>query len=536
MFLKVAAFAVAATVVGTAEEAQAQTPPTYIKRNFSNLDFEIPDGSCQYIAQDDAGGWLTTHDPMPTNCGGRQVTAPVIEYWNSGSSSGTGRYVELNAEQDSLLYQEICLVEGDRVKWELSHRGRVDGAGPVYDTMEFKIAQDVTDKTNRVATVTTSTDGIGACTEHTEGGVANPTACNFQVLQNGWVGYSGAFTWNSATAIQPFGFGAVSTGSGNTTVGNFLDDIRLTIVPVIELGGATEGPEDPSATVPHLIVVGNVDNAFTVTVKVTGGTATLGVDYTTSSGTDTFDITIPPGNYEGDPINLPIEIQRDEVDEQKETIAFELQPTDDPQDPEFLLKSTTICGDAAGQSTWEYTINDIFMEFSKEVVEIKDRNGTPDQQDVGDEIHYQFILENKGDVPLVSVGMQDDKVANPTPGSGVPADATSPLAPGGTAIWTGIYPLDSDDFLAASVTNKATATASPEGIPDYPLTKEATQTQRSMYRARSFFSSRPSISTTLTRTLTSSRARRSATPSRSRTKAISRSSASSSRTDSSEAR
>ena len=47
---------------------------------------------------------------------------------------------------------------------------------------------------------------------------------------NGWRDYSGSFTYTGTSGVQQVGFAAVSS-SGGISLGNFLDEIQITLRP-----------------------------------------------------------------------------------------------------------------------------------------------------------------------------------------------------------------------------------------------------------------------------------------------------------------
>jgi hypothetical protein len=122
---------------GTFVQAQVQ-------RSFLNTSFEQPvlaGGACFAQVYDNAVPFWTTTSPTGTPIG--SCTQPVggtasglIEIWANSFNGVPARdgvqFAELNADQPSALYQNVCINNGETVSWALSHRGR---AGP--DTMVF---------------------------------------------------------------------------------------------------------------------------------------------------------------------------------------------------------------------------------------------------------------------------------------------------------------------------------------------------------------------------------------------------------------
>jgi fimbrial isopeptide formation D2 family protein/uncharacterized repeat protein (TIGR01451 family) len=100
----------------------------------------------------------------------------------------------LNAYVPGQLYQDLVLPPGTQIRWQVAHRGR-DGT----DTFGVLIgAPDNTVSQGNYATPNTE-----------------------------WRVYSGLYTVPSGQYITRFALSAVSTSGGSVSVGNFIDDIRL---------------------------------------------------------------------------------------------------------------------------------------------------------------------------------------------------------------------------------------------------------------------------------------------------------------------
>jgi len=107
-----------------------------------------------------------------------------------------------------------------------------------------------------------------------------------------------------------------------------------------------------------------------VPIQITGGTATVGSDYTVSNGTATqVNLVIPAGTYDNQTFPIPIAIVDDNVIENNETVTFTVQPVPGS----FTLTSTSTCS-AAAQASATLTIldNDVDLVATKSV-----SNATP---------------------------------------------------------------------------------------------------------------------------------------------------------------
>ncbi len=136
-----------------------------------------------------------------------------IEIWGDGFDSVPagqgGNFAELNANSAGTLYQDVASTSGEVMTWSLLHRGR-DGA----DSMQVLIGDA------SVADVNGATGW-----DFISGDLTDDTTA--------WGAHTGQYTVPAGHACTRFAFRAVSTASGNDSVGNFLDAIRFSVaVPV----------------------------------------------------------------------------------------------------------------------------------------------------------------------------------------------------------------------------------------------------------------------------------------------------------------
>jgi uncharacterized repeat protein (TIGR01451 family) len=259
---------------------------------------------------------------------GWDSTTGEIELWDSnfnGVPAFNGNvFAEMNANVNGTLYQNICLINGEPIGWTFAHRARAGGAAT--QTARFQVANS------------------GGTVLQTLATQASTTANQI------WNVNTGNTTYNGASGLQRVQFNTPDTGS----FGNFLDGIQMTLRPFIQLSVATgTGVESvPSANIPTLVITGLVTTSFTVNVTVTGGTATLGTDYTTPGGGASFAVTVPAGTYNNTAIPLGITITDDSALEPSETIALSLGTGSN-----YTVGHTVTCGSAA-RTTTTYTITD----------------------------------------------------------------------------------------------------------------------------------------------------------------------------------
>ena len=368
------------------QSAQAQ----FIQRSFLNPSFEqnltpsvgkptSPNASAIPIStltncyvqvdQTSVPAWLTNHGLVDGrgNCPSSATFvgpgfANLIELWTRTFQSVTPApangnvFAELNAEQNSRLYQNLCLFKDETITFSVNHRGRTvsttaDVAKFVIGTQSIvQFATNNTGVTNSITTITTPLPPNNATDI-----VTNPSVA----VGNGWVLHSGSLKYAGSTVTSGnvgVGFEAVSTAGGNLTIGNFIDNTQFAGLPVIELAAASAGSAPESETIPithpaQIRVVGLV-GAGGLNVNVTvqpSSTAILNTDFKFQTGFvssgNTVTIKIPAGNYDGTAatgslINIPISIIQNQVVQGNRTIVFgiEIDAT------KFFNASTTTCG------------------------------------------------------------------------------------------------------------------------------------------------------------------------------------------------
>jgi trimeric autotransporter adhesin len=308
------AFAAPIALIGYAHPAHAQL------RSLANPGFESNDpqgpGAPNYeiITNGSVAGW--------------DSTTGEIELWDSnfnGIPAHSGNvFAEMNANVPGTLYQNICLVNGEPLSWTFAHRARAGGSDP--QVAIFEVANSGGTLIQSLATQSST------------------------IAANAWAVNSGSTTYTGATGNQRVQFRTTNPGS----LGNFLDSIQLTLRPFIQLSAASSSGVESiaSANIGTLRVSGTATSAISVTVTVTGGTATLGTDYTTPGGGSSFTVTVPAGTYYDTAIPLGINITNDNLVESSETIALSFSAGTG-----YTVGNTTTCG-AAAQTTSTYTITD----------------------------------------------------------------------------------------------------------------------------------------------------------------------------------
>ncbi len=164
---------------------------TCISQQFLNGNFESGPFPSTYVITDasNVDGWNTT------------ASDNKIEIWHDGYNSvpayeGT-YFSEINANEAARMYQTLTVLPGDVLKWNVAHRGRSG-----TDVMDIKVGPVGSPVTQQTA----STDNTA------------------------WVVYQSNYTVPDGVTQIEIGFEAVSTASGDNSVGNFIDDIKLYLI------------------------------------------------------------------------------------------------------------------------------------------------------------------------------------------------------------------------------------------------------------------------------------------------------------------
>ena len=353
----------------------APTARAQIQRSFINSGFEspvLPAGCAYWIPEQFIPGWSTTETTTGSTVFGActippalTTPGPVIEVWTTNfnavpTATGAGnQYAELNANSPATQYQTVCLINGESGSFDFLHRGR--SSDTVRDVMDFQVRDASNAVVQQIARVSTTANGT------TTAPVAGPSTVlgANSAAGSGWRRYTGTFVYTGAGGSRRLALSAVSA-AGGTSSGNFIDEFVVILRPVIEFElAASAGRESSIANLPRVNVSGTVPaGGLTVLVSVTGGTATLGTDFTTPTGLAAFTFVIPAGNYDGvtaSSFALPITVANDAIVEDNKTIAFSLTAN-----AAYNINSIASCG-GVGRASTTYTIidDDIDLKVTK---------------------------------------------------------------------------------------------------------------------------------------------------------------------------
>lgn len=453
------ALALATILMAATAPAQAQ-----VQRTLINLGFEQPSlgtATCyRTISETVVPGWTTTHPSIATqtitcdntNIPGAPANGPALEFWANSFNATPARegtqLVELNASAASRLSQSVCLINGEQVNWVFSHRGR--SSTTTHDVMDYLVGN------TQIVRVRTTSNGTGNVVTTNLGTATSVAAAN------GWRDYSGSFTYTGTTGTSNMGFSAISTAGGDTTVGNFLDRIQISLRPFVEFVQAShtkaENTGASTTNLPRVRVTGTVPaGGMTIAVTITGGTATLGTDYTTPGNSTSLSISVPAGTYDGtsaaSEFPVPVTLVGDAVAESTETILFSM-PAPSGSPPPYLRASTVTCG---GTVLTTSTLN-----ITDEVARISLAKTVVSRPPTGSSAFTVAIGQNSGTIASASTTTSSTSATTGvqlvTPG--VAVTLTDTMAAGSTLLLNQFVPSISCSNSAAS------PTVLPSGVSD----------------------------------------------------------------------
>jgi Right handed beta helix region/Carboxypeptidase regulatory-like domain len=253
--------------------------------------------------------WQTTEDTAPY--------VNSLEYWrgvntgNGGQASGPhsgNQHIELNASTNAAVYQDICVLQNETINWSLWHAARLGSESDDTNIMRVTVSNpsDWTGKTPPTTPLYSSPD------------------LSTQFSQ-GWSAKNGSYTHSQSSGKFRFAFhsiqGSIVATTRSLSYGNFLDDVLLSMSPVIDflptdLANGVNIPTTIEGNIgsPYYLslrVNGRLQSAATVTIAVNGLTAprsfTVGTPLQGSAAVtglvasksgSNITLTLPAGDYD----------------------------------------------------------------------------------------------------------------------------------------------------------------------------------------------------------------------------------------------
>lgn len=310
--------------------------------------------------------WYTSHPTQANSCtAGFSGDCHPIEVWGTGfngvPAAQGSNFVELNAFVSSMIYQNMYLVAGDIISYDFKHRAR-------------------TRTTEQAAMVIENQSEVNIATIKQ---TASPSSLT------SWSTNSGTYTFNGTPGVYRVGFRAIIDG-GSPGLGNFLDEVKITVDPIIDLKFSTAASSCEGSSTGRLFlrINGAVRAATTVAVELinpNNGTAPASDNditltavansngtpvITHTAGSSIYLVTIPAGNYDGgvtpgylspnndeDGITINIASVNDTVYEPNETFKFQIkQQGTNGSTSNFRSTETPVFGDPYYPTTNDYYI------------------------------------------------------------------------------------------------------------------------------------------------------------------------------------
>lgn len=172
--------------------------------NLANNNAEVPsvyDTSVSHVQSFDSGA-IKIYDASLVDNWNTTASDNRIEIWHNNNTASSphvnayegNQFIELNANVIGAVYQDIATQPGSTINWQVAHRGRSG-----VDTADMKV------------------------------GAPGGTLTTIETMSTGntaWVLYSGTYTVPAGQTTTRFQFNAVSTASGNNSIGNFIDTFK----------------------------------------------------------------------------------------------------------------------------------------------------------------------------------------------------------------------------------------------------------------------------------------------------------------------
>ena len=258
--------------------------------------------------------------------------------------------------------------------------------------------------------------------------------------------------YTGPTGVQRLQFRALDPGS----VGNFIDDIRILLAPYVEFGSVNGSQIENAVTnslASTLVVSRNFATATTLALSVTGGTATLGTDYTTPTGTANFSVTIPAGNYNNQSFATGVLLVGDQLIEGDETVVITVGAGTG-----YALASTSACGSVGRTSSISTIIDDDLNLITTKTANVSSAAN-------GANVTFSVVVRNAGPIAGTSVSLIESLPAGMTLISATPSAGTytnpnwtiPSLAVGASATLTVVAQVNATTAGGSSLVNSVTA-------------------------------------------------------------------------------
>jgi uncharacterized repeat protein (TIGR01451 family) len=442
----VSASALALVGVPAAPSSAAQSPAGCTNAALVNGSFESPVIAANTWAPlDEAAvpGWETS------------ATDGRIEIWrapfNGVPVPAGSQFAEVNANQQSRLFQDIATTPGDTIRWQLQHRGRTG-----VDVMEVRIGAPA----GALTLQSTLSTGLA------------------------WRTYSGTYTVPPGQTTTRISLDSISSANGNPTFGNFVDDVTVTSGACVVTTKSVTLPSGGAAvrlgdTVQYSIVATN-QGASSATLSslvdvLPAGVSLVPGSITVTNGAVTTALSDAAGDdageFDGGTNAVRVRVGAGATSSAggtlavgaSATVAFSVVVNSITALPSINNTATVSFTDAlsslAKTSTSNTTSTTITPDAPALSIVTTGSVAPVENQaaaNVGDEITWSYVVTNTGDVPVTGVTVND-----PEGGTITCVPTTLEVGENATCTGTATHTVMLADLGVGSVSNGATASGTP---------------------------------------------------------------------------
>ena len=235
-----------------------------------NGSFEIPACTTQYqpFITGDTGGiiWKTTASDKrieivsaaSDKMDGNATHQSLSEDWHGMSAAAQGtQYAELNANEESSLYQDVLTTPGSTMHWQLYHAARLKNGGDSYEgsdemyvvIMDAELAEKLSRNQNQLVKVAKA---LAAGTTMVDGVDYSGAGSFFCTSNTGaWMAHNGSYKVPDGQYLTRYFFVSADSASGDNSIGNHIDNVWFStelppanpdLTAVIHIRKQVEGP------------------------------------------------------------------------------------------------------------------------------------------------------------------------------------------------------------------------------------------------------------------------------------------------------
>lgn len=139
-----------------------------------------------------------------------------MDHTNTANSNSGTQYAELNAESMGALYQDVLTTPGSTMYWSVDHNGRKGTDKMAVVIMSTKDAENITTQAQLTRAISDIQSGKYPGAQVTT---------NLEGYENTWTTHSGQYVVPNNQYLTRYFFVAISTSTGDKTVGNHIDNV-----------------------------------------------------------------------------------------------------------------------------------------------------------------------------------------------------------------------------------------------------------------------------------------------------------------------